>query len=262
MQFVEDMKLMKKWADMGFWSRSVLSDTTDPFERYDNGLFVAMPSGNNPNKFTTRVETWSTAHPDWETAYYTFREEDGYVWSNVPTADATAITKDCENPERAMKALELLVMDEELNLLTQYGIKGVHYEVAEDGTYKNLDPSFGYEALNAWSLRNPEYKLANGQGGILMQEMFDHYEEVVEEKGTPSVDPFGSFTEDYNAYSAEKAAVDDVCSEYLEPLKQGLVDDVDAAVETFREKVTAAGLDVVREGWKEQWLAYLEENGL
>lgn len=261
-QFVEDMKLMKEWADLGFWSRSTLSDTTDPFERYENGMFVCMPSGNNPNKYTTRVEAWASQHPEWKTAYHTYSEADGYVWSTTPTADATAITKDCKNPERAMKVLELLIMDKELNLLTQYGIEGVHYEIAEDGTYKNLSPDFGYEALNAWSLRNPAYKLANGQGGVLMQEMFDHYAEVIEEKGTPSVDPFGSFAEDSSSYSAEKAAVDDVCSEYLKPLEAGLVDDVEASVETFREKVKAAGLDTVREGWTKQWQAYVEENGL
>lgn len=261
-QFTEDMKTLKEWADLGFWSRSVLSDTSDPAERYDNGMLVALPSGNNPNKYTTRAELWASEHPEWKTAYHTFQEEEGYVWSTTPTADATSITRDCKNPERAMKVLELLIMDEELNMLTQYGIQGVHYEVAEDGTYKNLSPDFGYEALNAWSLRNPAYKLANGQGGVLMQEMFDHYAEVIEEKGTPSVDPFGSFAEDSSSYSAEKAAVDDVCSEYLKPLEAGLVDDVEASVETFREKVKAAGLDTVREGWTKQWQAYVEENGL
>lgn len=261
-QFVEESKIIKEWADLGLWSRSVLSDTTDPFERYENGLLVAAPGGGNPNKYTTRVESWANEHPDWKTAYYTYGEADGYVWSNAPTADATAITKDCKNPERAMKVLELLVLDEELNLLTQYGIKGVHYEVAEDGTYKNLDSSFGYEALNAWSLRNPAYKLANGQGGMLMQEMFDHYEEVIEQKGTPSVNPFAGFMEDTSAYAAEKAALDDICSEYGRPLEVGLVDDVEAAVEVFREKVKAAGLDTVREGWTKQWMDYLEKNGL
>ena len=78
----------------------------------------------------------------------------------------------------------------------------------------------------------------------------------------PSVDPYGGFSEDYSAYSAEKAAIDDVVSEYLRPLQNGLVDDVDAAVETFREKVKAAGLDTVREGWTAQWQTYCEETGL
>lgn len=261
-QFVEDMKLLKDWADKGYWSRSILSDTTDAGEKYDSGQCAVLVYGMNPNKYTTRIETWATEHPDWKTGYYTTGEADGYVWSTTPTADATAIAKDCKNPERAMKVMELLIMDEELNLLTQYGIEGVHYEVTEDGLYSNLSSDFGYEGLNAWSLRNPEYKLANGTGGSLLQDMFDNYEKVIEEKGTPSVDPYGGFAEDYSAYSAEKAAVDNVISEYLNPLQVGLVDDVDAAVATFREKVTAAGLDVCREGWETQWLAYCEENGL
>lgn len=260
--FVEDMKLAKKWADLGFWSRSILSDTSDPGEKYDNGQCVALVFGMNPNKYATRVETFAANHPDWKTAYYTCNEKEGYVWATAPTADATAITRDCKNPERAMKVLELLTMDKELNLLTQYGVAGQDYEVTEDGLYKSLNSDFGYEGLNAWSLRNPEYKLPNGMGGKILQEMFDHYEEVINEKGTPSVDPYSGFSEDYSAYSAEKAAVDDVVNEYLKPLQAGLVDDVDEAVATFREKVTAAGVDVCREGWAKQWVAFCEENGL
>ena len=247
--FVEDMKLLKDWADKGYWSRSILSNTTDAGEQYDNGQCAVLVYGMNPNKYTTRVETWKTDHPDWKTAYFATGEEGGYTWSTTPTADATAITKDCKNPERAMKVLELLATDKELNLLTQYGIEGEDYEVTSDGLYQSLDSDFGYEGLNAWSLRNPDYKLPNGEGGKMLQEMFDSYEKNCEDKGTPSVDPYGGFSEDYSAYSAEKAALDDVTSEYLTPLQNGLVDDVDAAVETFREKVKAAGLDTVREGW-------------
>ena len=261
-EFVEDMKLLKDWADKGYWSRSILSNTTDAGEQYDNGQCVALVFGMNPNKYATRVETWKADHPDWKTAYFTFSEAAGKVWSTTPTADATAITKDCKNPERAMKVLELLATDKDLNLLTQYGIEGEDYEVTSDGLYQSLNSDFGYEGLNAWSLRNPEYKLPNGEGGKLLQEMFDNYGKICEEKGMPSVDPYSGFSEDYSAYSAEKAAIDDVVSEYLRPLQNGLVDDVDAAVETFREKVKAAGLDSAREGWAAQWQTYCEETGL
>lgn len=261
-EFVEDMKLLKDWADKGYWSRSILSNTTDAGEQYDNGQCVALVFGMNPNKYATRVETWKADHPDWKTAYFTFGEAAGKVWSTTPTADATAITKDCKNPERAMKVLELLATDKDLNLLTQYGIEGEDYEVTSDGLYQSLNSDFGYEGLNAWSLRNPEYKLPNGEGGKLLQEMFDNYGKICEEKGMPSVDPYSGFSEDYSAYSAEKAAIDDVVSEYLLPLQNGLVDDVDAAVETFREKVKAAGLDSAREGWAAQWQTYCEETGL
>jgi hypothetical protein len=49
--------------------------------------------------------------------------------------------------------------------------------------------------------------------------------------------------------------------QYLAPLQAGLVDDVDAAVAEFREKVTAAGLDVCREGFKAQWADYCADYG-
>ena len=156
-------------------------------------------------------------------------------------------------------------------LENSYGISLRNLALFAEKIYPNEEPMKA--ALKAISvmlfklegqviLRNPDYKLPNGEGGKMLQEMFDSYEKNCEDKGTPSVDPYGGFSEDYSAYSAEKAALDDVTSEYLTPLQNGLVDDVDAAVETFREKVKAAGLDTVREGWTAQWQTYCEETGL
>ena len=55
-----------------------------------------------------------------------------------------------------------------------------------------------------------------------LQELFDHYTEVIAEKGTPGVDPVGGFAEDSSAYSAEKAAVDTVWIKYGKPWEAGL----------------------------------------
>ena len=91
-----------------------------------------------------------------------------------------------------MKVLELLATDKDLNLLTQYGIEGRDYEATSDGLYQSLNSDFCCEGLNAWSL-NPEYKLPNGEGGKSLQEMFDNYGKICEEKGMPSVDPYSGF---------------------------------------------------------------------
>ena len=56
--FAEDMKLMKKWADLGFWSKSALSDTNNS-ESYKNGLCVAEVAGQNPNIIFTLIG-WMT----------------------------------------------------------------------------------------------------------------------------------------------------------------------------------------------------------
>ena len=153
-------------------------------------------------------------------------------------------------------------MDEELNRLINYGIEGVHYEVTSDGGYKNLDSSVGYESLNAWSLRNPQFRLQNGTAGIMMQEMFDEYAGIAEENGNPSVNPYAGFSADYSNCSTERSAVTDVNSEYMSVLQAGLAEDVDASVNEFREKLTAAGREKIGEELTAQWAAYCQERGI
>ena len=89
--------------------------------------------------------------------------------------------------------------------------------------------------------------------------MFDKYAELGKQTKWPNVNIWDGFTEDYTDYSAERAAVGNVLRQYLAPLQAGLVSDVDAAVEEFRAKVKAAGLDACREGFREQWADYCEE---
>ena len=49
-EFVEDAKLMKKWCDAGWWSRSCLSAEADT-EALQNNRCIAFISGCNANKF-------------------------------------------------------------------------------------------------------------------------------------------------------------------------------------------------------------------
>ena len=91
--------------------------------------------------------------------------------------------------------------------------------------------------------------------------MFDKYEELGNKTKFPNVNIYNGFGENYEAYAAERTAVSNIIKQYLAPLQAGLVDDVDAAVEEFRQKMTDAGIDVCRDGFKEQWNAYCEEYG-
>lgn len=257
--YMEDMKLMKKWADLGFWSKSSLSaDATEA--DYENGQCVALTAGLNPNKTVTRMDLFAEDHPDWKTVFIAYGETTGVIMANHATSDATAITRTCMYPERAMYVLDLLVRDKELNLLTQYGIEGVHYEVGTDGLYHNLSEDLPFEGLNTWSLRNPEYKLPRDVD-LALNEMFDKYDKLGEQTKWKGAAIMGGFTEDSSAYSAEKAAIDNVIAEYGTPLQAGQVEDVEAGVELFRSKLKEAGLDTVREAYLSQWMAYCEENG-
>ena len=257
--FVEDCKLFKSWADQGFWSKSALSDSNDQ-EAYDNGLAVAEVAGMNPNKQITSANNFAKDHPDWESAYIAYGENTGVIYPGHATQNGTAILRSSKYPERAMMVLNYIMTDETMNRLVQYGIEGTHYEIDADGFYVNLSEDFPYEGFNTWNLRVGDYKLKQPTD-VALQAMFDKYAELGEQTKWPNVNIWDGFTEDYTDYDAERAAVGNVLRQYLAPLQAGLVPDVDAAVEEFRQKVTDAGLDACREGFTEQWADYCSEYG-
>ena len=261
--FAEDMKLMKKWADLGFWSKSALSDTNNS-ESYKNGLCVAEVAGQNPNKQITALQDFKNdGHDDWKSEYIAYGEITNTIYPGHATQNGTAVVRGSKNPERALKVLEILMTDEEVNRLVQYGIEGVHYEIDDQGIYHNLEPAhptFAYEGFNTWALRNGEFKLPQ-ETDIVLNEMFDKYEKLGEQTKFPNVNIYNGFSENYDAYQAERTAVSNVMKQYLAPLQAGLVDNVDAAVEEFRQKMTDAGIEICRDGFKEQWAAYCDEYG-
>ncbi len=260
--FVEDMKLMKKWADLGFWSKSALSDTNNS-DAYKNGLCVAEVAGQNPNKQITAIADFENAGQGWESAYVAYGETNGVIYPGHATQNGTAIVRGCKDPQRALLVLQTMLCDDEVNAIVQYGIKGTHYDVA-DGIYKNLQEeagetaTFPYEGFNTWNLRNGDTKLPQ-KTDVKLQEMFDKYAALGEKTKFPNVNIYDGFSENYEAYSAERSAVSNVMRQYLAPLEAGLVDDVDAAVEEFRNKMTEAGLDKCREEYTKQWKDYCAE---
>ena len=260
--FVEDCKLLKHWADLGFWSKSALSDTNDS-DSYKNGLCVAEVAGMNPNKQITAIHDFEQLHPSWISKYIAYGEVTGAIYPGHATQNATAIVRSCKYPERAMMVLNYFLTDEAMNKLVQCGIEGMHYEIDENGFYKELLPKnddFKYENFNTWNLRNSDYKILQ-KTDVELESMFAEYKKLGEKTKFPNVNIIDGFNENYEPYQAERAAVSNVMRQYLAPLQAGLVSDVDAAVAEFRQKMDEAGLKTVRDGYTEQWLAYCEEYG-
>lgn len=263
--FVDDVKMLKRWADEGFWTKSALSDTNNS-DSYKNGLCVAEVAGQNPNKQITAISDFkNSGHDDWKSAYIAYGEVTNTIYPGHATQNGTAIVNGCKNPERALLVLQTMLCDPEVNAIVQYGIEGVHYEVVDE-VYSNLADKTGdvsgfpYEGFNTWNLRNGETKLPQ-ETDVELQKMFDKYAELGEKTKFPNVNIYDGFSENYESYSAERTAVSNVIRQYLAPLQAGLVDDVDAAVEEFRGKLTEAGIDKCREEYTKQWKEYCEEYG-
>ena len=257
--FREDMKIMKRWAEKGFWSMSVLSDSNDA-EAFQNGLDIMVVEGQNPAKYTGALTEIGKEHPDWKLGYIPYAKINGVAYANHATGNGTAITGNSTNKERAAMALNLLYTDGELNRLIQYGIEGTHYVIDENGFYQpgEANSEYGSESANTWNLRNPEYALSS-ENDALLNQISEELNQIANQTRFPDVDIASGFIEVYDSYAAERAGLATVMTQYLAPIQAGLVDDVDKAIDEFLQKAEEAGLSKIQEAYTAQWKAYCEE---
>lgn len=254
-EHLEDLKLFKKWADKGYWSRSILSSTDDIATMFQTGKLSAKMSGINPNKFAQDVIAIASSHPDWEVGYYPFCRTSKVVHPTHPTHNGYAIPLSSKNPERAMAFYEKMVTDKRYNLLVNYGIAGKHY-INDNGYYKMIGDQntngFGREAMNGWAWRNPAYMLFAPSYDTI-KKLFAEFDKIA----TP--DLYNGFAVDYIPFQTEKTALDSVTAQYLAPLQAGLVSDVEAGLAKFMAEAKKAGLDKVQAEYVKQWTAYCDD---
>lgn len=261
-EFIEDMKTLKKWAELGFWSRSVMSEPADP-TAFNNGKTAMTTAGLTPGKASQAHQQLAAMDPSYNAEYFLFANLHGNAWVGTPMSDMTAVPFTSKNPERALMVLNKLCMDEDYYRILNYGIEDQNYTLT-DGVYAPILDSDGINGYDAnafdWAMTNPDYDFTSNSD--------DWYKGKIDElKKFRETTPFGGvdiargFQEDYTDYQAERAALGNVIAQYLSPLEAGLVDDVDAAVKDFMDKAEAAGLSKIQKAYTEQWKTYCETYG-
>lgn len=257
--FIDDMKMFKRWSDKGFWSKSALSNRDSIHGVFAYGKAVAVLSGENPNKFNDSYIKIKNMYPDRELSYYPYVRSTRLAKPVHPIHNGFAVPRTSQNADRAVMFYEKLVLDKTYNYLTEYGIEGKHYMIEDNQYYKMIGDAknngFQREAINGWAWRNPDTMLFD-KSFELVKEMFKEFDSYAKP------DIFLGFVEDYSPYQAERAALFQVQSQYLVPLQAGFVDDVDEAVKVFMEKAKAAGLNKIQEEYAQQWKLYCSEKGL
>lgn len=260
-EFVEDMKLLKKWSDMGFWSKSSLSKTEE--DSFDDGLIVASVSGMNQDKWIGSYNAAKEKHPDWEIGYVTYGVENKTLATASPLQNATVIPSNSKNPERALIALNFLMSDETANDLVQYGIQGKHWNLVEGKYYEEIkDSGYSYENMNTWNLRNHLFKKEmKPSDDTAYKDMITSYDTATASTKWQGKSLTAGFVEDYSTYEIERANLNSVIAQYLTPIQAGLVDDVQASIDDFLKEADAAGLQKIQDSYKAQWIAHCEEFG-
>ena len=255
-EYKEYMYKMKDWADRGFWSSSVLASTNWGVMQVLNGAAAASFNEQLPayNWHKTQVEE-EHGSEGWELGFYMYFEGNpDSVLSGSTIANMTAVTANAENPERALMFLDYAQQHEELWDFLTYGMEGINYELAEDGSIDttNIEEGASFNYFPSSIIGNDDFKKRQSN-------YCDDYDEImqkIDEKVVPDI--FEGFALDQSGFETEYTALYNVQTEYGYPLQAGLVNDVDAAYEEYLAAAKAAGLDMVREEVEKQVNAWLE----
>ncbi len=247
------VKKCREYYEKGYWSQSVMAETTAPKENFIAGK-AAVYLGNESNSNGVYQEI-TAQHPDWEVGVFCSELALGTKAELIsPSNNGVAIGAYSENPERAMMFVELCYQDEEVHDILMNGLEGITYEAdktnmtkwipdgvnASDTALKNLGMGFGTDKFQLGSLNDSP--LVEG---------------VVEEMDKVAFIPaLAGFSVDQSSISAELAALKSISDEYKVPLEKGVIDPEEGLAQ-LRQKMKDAGADKVMEEINRQIAEYL-----
>ncbi|MBR6571395.1 MAG: ABC transporter substrate-binding protein [Clostridia bacterium] len=239
---------MKKLADAGAWSRAALNNTIANYQAFGNGTGATTFWNGSIFSYMRTVEKTAEGIEcvpcDLSPNSRVFCEE----YNN----SVMAIAANSENPERAALVADLISYDYELNLLALLGIEGTHWTEAEGGRfYSSDDASNGYQdntnAMGWWAKK--DYKL-----GVVNDQQQEDYNLKLKTRMTSN--PCITFVFDEAPVKPYMAAINNIRAEYFGVLTLGLVDDVDATLAEFEQKLKEAGIQKVYEEFYKQYNAW------
>ncbi|MFC4777098.1 ABC transporter substrate-binding protein [Paenibacillus sp. GCM10023252] len=161
---------------------------------------------------------------------------DVYAGTNTIITTMNAISRNSNNPERAMMLINLVNTDKELYNLLVYGLEGKHHKVNSDGTVAIVKDG-GYAAAD-WALGSVfNGKTLEGKDPAVA-------EQTRKENESAKPSPIMGFKFKADAVTAEIANVNSLIDEYTPGLDTGTINPDDKLPE-FLDKLDKAGLDKI-----------------
>jgi putative aldouronate transport system substrate-binding protein len=239
-EFATFSKKMFDTQKTGAWSRDAIANKVDKTQAFKDGKLASV-EWNLGTLLRTKSEM-QTTHPDWKVELYDLSADKKRL-SNPFINNGMSIHAGSKNYERALMAIDLLRYDPEIHDLTNYGIKGKHYEPVGKDQFKPLPASadFPPSGTDPWGWNSLNERLDS----TVAEETIKFTENW---KKTVTVNhPLETFTFDDSKVKNEVAAVSNVMETYGKPLFYGLVDPNDAGhgLQIFKDKLKQAGIDKI-----------------
>ena len=245
-EFADFLGTMREWYNKGYWSKSVLSNTIDSMDSFEQGKSgVAFCHIDRAKGISDNILATS---PEWEPKTWFPQENTGIIHPAAVMQDAMALPRTCRYPERALMMLEKLRYDREYYDLVSYGILGKHYVLTEDGKIglpEGMNASenpYPIEAMGSWGWRN--YKLQRISAAP--NQWLEYYDILDRLEIIATKNKFNAFQPLLDPIRAEIAAVEQLNQQYLYPLLFGVLDPVDGLKE-YQDQLRTAGIDKIQE---------------
>ena len=195
----------------------------------------------------------------WEAYFFpTNKSAEDYYISSTNAAGIMAVSATTEHPEDALRVLELLYTNAEIENMLVYGLEGEHYITNEDGTITTLDYDGGQAqgdaryGMHKWAIGNSSLAKINQ---AFDQGYWDWSFVDLPENGQRS--HLMGFVLDTTSFTNELAQVEAITTEYANILTQVGSKNWESDLQAYLDKLDAAGIEDVMEKIQTQIDAFL-----
>ena len=235
----EHIRLMYDWGQKGYIDPDAALTSFDYNGTFGRGDFLAFSQPLKGNGIKAAEMYAANATAEFECVEITMQPK--YVVTTHAGGSMFGIPVTCQNPEAAMKYLNLMHSDATLVNLMLFGAEGVNYEKIDENTVKLTDQNWYGVHGGAWTVGNTRLQYVLTTEDPEKNELLQSYAD----DAIPTASLGFRFVKDNVA--DQIAAVDAVVTELANPLMCGQVDpdDPTLGIEALRTALTDAGMDEI-----------------
>jgi len=227
-QAMEYYKLQQDWYKKGYIKKDAAS-VKDYKAETGTKKYAMFGTVNKPG-----VATDQTSQFGYDIVTNQVGEE--YITSSSLTSSLVAISKTSKNPDRAMMFINEMFKNKELYNMWCFGIKGTHYNVAE-----NVVTPIANSAYNP----NTDWEIGNQFNALIRKGApADVWDQTKKLNDSAILSPLIGFTYDNTNVKSENAQISAVLSEYMAVLGSGM-SDPETTLPELNTKLKKAGLEKV-----------------
>ena len=238
----EHIRLMYDWAQKGYIDPDASLTSFDYNGTFGRGDFLAFAQPLKGNNIKASEMYAANATAEFECIEITMQPK--CVVTTHAGGSMFGIPVTSQNPEAAMKYLNLMHSDATLVNLMLFGAEGVNYTKVNDQQVELTDQNWYGVHGGAWTVGNTKLQYVLTTEDPAKNELLQSYAD--DAVATASL----GFRFVKDNVADQIAAVDAVVSEYAQPLMCGAVDpdDPDAGIEALKAALADAGMaDIIAE---------------